>query len=312
EGDDALLQDHWYLVDTHGQKFRLPKTMLFLGREECDVVLAAQSVDKRHAVLTFDLYLNKFKVKDLSTTNGTYVNNARIPEQEYVTLQHMDSIRLGHDILELSIAEDLTALEPSPFCIPLCSCDKSGSKIARTVWRGANYGFECRRRQSPWACSMHPAPSNIVVIHRVAPPNCFRNRLRIQFRIIGCWASGHTTQRELRACQFIALNKQHKQRKKSYLASFAVQFEHTPKKAMLLKATKEMLLFLQKFKVKRKRRARKAKRNVTGASGSSDKGRNSREGQSNDDAHVITMERPEPTSAGPHIDTFSIDPGLSF
>ncbi|KAK6998811.1 centrosomal protein of 170 kDa protein B-like isoform X2, partial [Biomphalaria glabrata] len=68
EGD--VLQDHWYLVDTHGQKFRLPKTMLFLGREECDVVLASQSVDKRHAVLTFDLYLNKFKVKDLSTTNG--------------------------------------------------------------------------------------------------------------------------------------------------------------------------------------------------------------------------------------------------
>ncbi|GFR78833.1 hypothetical protein ElyMa_000540900 [Elysia marginata] len=40
EGDDPGLQDHWYLVDTHGQKFRLPKTMLFLGREECDVVVA--------------------------------------------------------------------------------------------------------------------------------------------------------------------------------------------------------------------------------------------------------------------------------
>ncbi|GFO50480.1 centrosomal protein of 170 kda [Plakobranchus ocellatus] len=99
EGDDPSLQEHWYLVDAHGQKFRLPKTMLFLGREECDVVVASQSVDKRHAVLTFDLYLNRFKVKDLSTTNGTYVNNSRIPEQEYVTLNHMDSVRLGHDIL---------------------------------------------------------------------------------------------------------------------------------------------------------------------------------------------------------------------
>ncbi|XP_055880398.1 centrosomal protein of 170 kDa-like isoform X5 [Biomphalaria glabrata] len=103
EGD--VLQDHWYLVDTHGQKFRLPKTMLFLGREECDVVLASQSVDKRHAVLTFDLYLNKFKVKDLSTTNGTYVNNSRIAEQEYVTLHHMDSIRLGHDTMMYHIEQ---------------------------------------------------------------------------------------------------------------------------------------------------------------------------------------------------------------
>ncbi|XP_012938156.1 centrosomal protein of 170 kDa protein B [Aplysia californica] len=99
EGEGPAVQDHWYLVDTHGQKFRLPKTMLFLGREECDVIVASQSVDKRHAVLTFDLYLNRFKVKDLSTTNGTFVNNSRIPEQEYVTLNHMDSIRLGYDAM---------------------------------------------------------------------------------------------------------------------------------------------------------------------------------------------------------------------
>ncbi|XP_059161022.1 centrosomal protein of 170 kDa protein B-like isoform X2 [Physella acuta] len=105
EGEDQLQQDHWYLVDAHGQKFRLPKTMLFLGREECDVVLASQSVDKRHAVLTFDLYLNRFKVKDLSTTNGTFVNNSRIPEQEYVPLNHMDSIRLGHDAMMYHIEQ---------------------------------------------------------------------------------------------------------------------------------------------------------------------------------------------------------------
>ncbi|CAG5117943.1 unnamed protein product, partial [Candidula unifasciata] len=100
EDEATKPQDHWYLVDTHGQKFRLPKTMLFLGREECDVIVASQTVDKRHAVLTFDLYLNQFKVKDLSTTHGTFVNNSRIPEEEYVTLNHMDSVRLGQDILD--------------------------------------------------------------------------------------------------------------------------------------------------------------------------------------------------------------------
>jgi hypothetical protein len=33
-------------------------------------LLQSGTVDKRHAVITFDLYLSKFKVKDLSTTNG--------------------------------------------------------------------------------------------------------------------------------------------------------------------------------------------------------------------------------------------------
>lgn len=42
EGEEAGLQDHWYLVDAHGQKLKLPKTMLFLGREECDVVVAVR------------------------------------------------------------------------------------------------------------------------------------------------------------------------------------------------------------------------------------------------------------------------------
>ena len=33
-------------------------------------MLQSGTVDKRHAVITFDLYLSRFKVKDLSTTNG--------------------------------------------------------------------------------------------------------------------------------------------------------------------------------------------------------------------------------------------------
>ncbi|PVD25466.1 hypothetical protein C0Q70_13122 [Pomacea canaliculata] len=31
--------ENWYLVDSHSSKFRLPKTMLFLGREECDIII---------------------------------------------------------------------------------------------------------------------------------------------------------------------------------------------------------------------------------------------------------------------------------
>ncbi|VDI15649.1 centrosomal protein CEP170 [Mytilus galloprovincialis] len=97
--DPETSTDDWGLVDECGQRYLLPKTMLFMGREECDIVVQSQSVDKRHAVITFDHYLNRFKIKDLSTVNGTYVNNIRIQDQEYVTLKHMDSVRLGTDIL---------------------------------------------------------------------------------------------------------------------------------------------------------------------------------------------------------------------
>eukprot|EP00105_Crassostrea_gigas_P024175 XP_011444329.1 PREDICTED: centrosomal protein of 170 kDa protein B isoform X8 [Crassostrea gigas] len=89
--------DDWSLVDKSGHHHRLPKTMLFMGREECDIVVKTSTVDKRHAVITFDHYLDKFKIKDLSTSHGTYVNDKKIHDQEYVTLDHMDTVRLGND-----------------------------------------------------------------------------------------------------------------------------------------------------------------------------------------------------------------------
>ncbi|XP_069118336.1 centrosomal protein of 170 kDa-like isoform X3 [Argopecten irradians] len=94
----AQVQD-WCLVDGDGERYKLPKTMLFMGREECDIVVRSESVDKRHAVITFDHYLNKFKIKDLTTANGTFVNDHQIHDQEYVTLEHMDSVRLGQDTM---------------------------------------------------------------------------------------------------------------------------------------------------------------------------------------------------------------------
>ncbi|WAR19805.1 C170B-like protein, partial [Mya arenaria] len=66
------------------------------GAEEGEWCLA-EGVDKRHAVVTFDHYLRRFKIKDLSTESGTFVNNSGIPEQEYVVLEQHDTLRLGND-----------------------------------------------------------------------------------------------------------------------------------------------------------------------------------------------------------------------
>ncbi|KAK6182363.1 hypothetical protein SNE40_010071 [Patella caerulea] len=101
ELDQEPLPDDWYLVESNGHRSRIPRTMLFMGREHCDVQVKSDTVDKRHAVLTYDVFLSKFKIKDLSSINKTYVNSTRIQEQEYVTLNHMDTVQLGHDILLL-------------------------------------------------------------------------------------------------------------------------------------------------------------------------------------------------------------------
>ncbi|CAI9734793.1 of 170 kDa-like isoform X6 [Octopus vulgaris] len=95
EDKEKYLSPEWCMVDDQGQRYMLPKTMIFMGHEECDFIIEGSSVDKRHAVVTFDHYLNKFKIKDLSTIHGTFINDVRIPEQEYITLEEKYTIRLG-------------------------------------------------------------------------------------------------------------------------------------------------------------------------------------------------------------------------
>ncbi|XP_059480050.1 centrosomal protein of 170 kDa-like [Neocloeon triangulifer] len=88
----------WQLLSADGT-FRLPEAMIFVGSADCDVLVKAKSVDKRHAVIMYDYCDKKFKVKDLNSANGTFVNEARIPVQTYIQLESMDVLRFGFDIL---------------------------------------------------------------------------------------------------------------------------------------------------------------------------------------------------------------------
>ncbi|CAH1791028.1 unnamed protein product [Owenia fusiformis] len=107
----------WALIDRNGRKFTLPHSMVFLGREEeCDISLHSRSVDKRHAVITHDHYENKFKLKDLGSHNGTYVNDGKVSEQTYVTLEHGDTIRFGYDpmVYRMERIDEVPHLEDVP------------------------------------------------------------------------------------------------------------------------------------------------------------------------------------------------------
>uniref|UniRef100_A0A8C8ABL7 Centrosomal protein 170 n=1 Tax=Otus sunia TaxID=257818 RepID=A0A8C8ABL7_9STRI len=57
----------WFLVSSGGTRHRLPREMIFVGRDDCELMLQ------------------------------TFVNDVRIPEQTYITLKLEDKLRFGYD-----------------------------------------------------------------------------------------------------------------------------------------------------------------------------------------------------------------------
>ncbi|XP_068454836.1 centrosomal protein of 170 kDa protein B isoform X2 [Clinocottus analis] len=87
----------WFLVSSSGTRHRLPKEMIFVGREDCELMLQSRSVDKQHAVINYNPTTDEHLVKDLGSLNGTFVNDLRIPDQTYITLRGADLVRFGYD-----------------------------------------------------------------------------------------------------------------------------------------------------------------------------------------------------------------------
>ncbi|XP_027863151.1 centrosomal protein of 170 kDa isoform X2 [Xiphophorus couchianus] len=87
----------WFLVSNGGTRHRLPREMIFVGRDDCELMLQSRSVDKQHAVINYEPGSDEHKVKDLGSLNGTFVNDVRIQEQMYITLKLEDKLRFGYD-----------------------------------------------------------------------------------------------------------------------------------------------------------------------------------------------------------------------
>ncbi|XP_061692643.1 centrosomal protein of 170 kDa isoform X2 [Syngnathoides biaculeatus] len=87
----------WFLVSSGGTRHRLPREMIFVGRDDCELMLQSRSVDKQHAVINYEPGSDEHKVKDLGSLNGTFVNDVRIQEQMYITLKLEDKLRFGYD-----------------------------------------------------------------------------------------------------------------------------------------------------------------------------------------------------------------------
>jgi pSer/pThr/pTyr-binding forkhead associated (FHA) protein len=74
-----------------GELFQLRGGRCVVGTAaDCDIVLKDQSISGRHA--EFTAVGRGFRITDLGSTNGTYVNDKRINSEELVD---NDAIRLG-------------------------------------------------------------------------------------------------------------------------------------------------------------------------------------------------------------------------
>ncbi|XP_055002739.1 centrosomal protein of 170 kDa isoform X9 [Sorex araneus] len=120
----------WFLVSSGGTRHRLPREMIFVGRDDCELMLQSRSVDKQHAVINYDASSDEHLVKDLGSLNGTFVNDIRIPEQTYITLKLEDKLRFGYDTNlftvvrgEMRVPEE--ALKHEKFTIQLQLSQKS-------------------------------------------------------------------------------------------------------------------------------------------------------------------------------------------
>ncbi|XP_049724079.1 centrosomal protein of 170 kDa isoform X9 [Elephas maximus indicus] len=129
----------WFLVSSGGTRHRLPREMIFVGRDDCELMLQSRSVDKQHAVINYDASTDEHLVKDLGSLNGTFVNDVRIPEQTYITLKLEDKLRFGYDTNlftvvqgEMRVPEE--ALKHEKFTIQLQLSQKSSeSELSKSA-----------------------------------------------------------------------------------------------------------------------------------------------------------------------------------
>lgn len=112
--------------------FPLTKSTIIVGRgEKCDLRVPVLAVSRRHCELTLaDDVLN---IRDLGSSNGTYVNNERISEAE---LDAGDRLVVGPVVFTVQIDGKPEEIEPTPASeeevVDLETSEKASSKTGIT------------------------------------------------------------------------------------------------------------------------------------------------------------------------------------
>lgn len=90
--------------DHAGRVFTLsPGGVYLIGRDGADIVLADPKASRKHAEIA--LYgPQKYFIRDLASTNGTFLNGRRLRDRH--ELGHEDRIRIGDTVLQFSVIDN--------------------------------------------------------------------------------------------------------------------------------------------------------------------------------------------------------------
>ncbi|KAF0107237.1 MAG: winged helix family two component response transcriptional regulator [Anaerolineaceae bacterium] len=100
-----------YLTDPQKHEHILPPESAVIGRAvECDVVIASARVSREHARLRREG--RKWFLEDLGSTNGTFLNDERIPRP--MELRDGDQISIGEVIFTFHDPDTTTRENPVP------------------------------------------------------------------------------------------------------------------------------------------------------------------------------------------------------
>lgn len=110
-----------------GEKF-------IIGRgESCNLRPKSESVSRKHCILV--IRDNRLLVQDLSSRNGTFINDKRLPTDKAKVLQSGDQLRVGKLEFEVVIEHGLQAAKKP-------EVKNVGDAAARTVESGTESRFE--------------------------------------------------------------------------------------------------------------------------------------------------------------------------
>ncbi len=83
-----------------GKIFSIDKNSVTIGRRDCDIVLDDPEISRKHAIFT--VHDDYAILKDLASTNGTYVEGLRIDQ---IKMENHSTFRLGTHQLEFLITD---------------------------------------------------------------------------------------------------------------------------------------------------------------------------------------------------------------
>ncbi|ELW49511.1 Centrosomal protein of 170 kDa [Tupaia chinensis] len=108
----------WFLVSSGGTRHRLPREMIFVGRDDCELMLQSRSVDKQHAVINYDASTDEHLVKDLGSLNGPLLHTnlftvvrgeLRVPEEALKHEKFTIQLQLSQKSSESELSKSASA-----------------------------------------------------------------------------------------------------------------------------------------------------------------------------------------------------------